>query len=66
VIFPWIWRALPGNSWVKVLIVLLGVSLIITALFLWVFPFIDLNFTEPPVVEAVEAGIQNQPIFFSI
>jgi hypothetical protein len=66
VIFPWIWRVLPGNGWVKALLVLLGVSLFIAVLFLWIFPFIDLYFTEPPVVEAVETGIENQSKLFRI
>ncbi|MET7298045.1 hypothetical protein [Embleya sp. NPDC005575] len=39
--YGWIWRTLPGNAWVKLLISLLLVLAIVYALFTWVFPWAE-------------------------
>jgi hypothetical protein len=36
-----LWRALPGPLWVRLLLVLLLVAVVLTALVLWVFPFVN-------------------------
>lgn len=39
--YGWIWRTLPGNVWVKLLISLVLVLAIVYALFTWVFPWAE-------------------------
>ncbi len=36
-----LWRVLPGPWWVRVLILLVAVAALLTALVLWVFPWVD-------------------------
>jgi hypothetical protein len=39
--YGWIWRTLPGNVWVKLVVSLLLVLAIVYALFTWVFPWAE-------------------------
>ncbi|WSY16334.1 hypothetical protein OG928_17095 [Embleya sp. NBC_00896] len=39
--YGWIWRTLPGNVWVKLLLSVLLVVAIVYALFTWVFPWAE-------------------------
>jgi hypothetical protein len=57
VIFPWIWRSLPGPRGVKVAVLLLGICLLISLLFVVVFPNLDFYFTESPSVHAIWTGL---------
>lgn len=50
-IFPWIWKSLPGKPIVKALELVLIIGLIITLLFVFVFPEISTLLTDSPVVE---------------
>lgn len=50
-IFPAVWRVLPGPAWVKALLVILLVLAIVWVLFEYVFPWVS-----------VEFGIQDQNI----
>jgi hypothetical protein len=36
-----LWRALPGQWWVRLILVVVLVAAILTTLVLWVFPFVD-------------------------
>lgn len=36
-----LWRILPGPVWVRILTLFVALVLIVTALVLWVFPWID-------------------------
>ena len=36
-----LWRVLPGPWWIRVLILIVTLAALLTALVLWVFPFID-------------------------
>lgn len=36
-----LWRILPGPWWVRVLILVVALAALLTALVLWVFPFIE-------------------------
>jgi hypothetical protein len=36
-----LWRVLPGPWWVRVLILLVAAAALLTALVLWVFPWVD-------------------------
>ena len=39
--YGWLWRHLPGPTWVRVIIVLVLLAAITAALFTWVFPEIS-------------------------
>lgn len=39
--YPWLWRHLPGPTWARVTIVVLGAALVVLALFEWVFPWVS-------------------------
>lgn len=39
--YGWIWRHLPGPSWVRAIIVGLALAAIVMSLFTWVFPWIS-------------------------
>jgi hypothetical protein len=39
--YAWIWRHLPGATWVRALLSLLLIAVIVTVLFLVVFPWLD-------------------------
>jgi hypothetical protein len=41
VIYPWIWRHLPGPTVVKVLGAVALVVVVVAILFLWVFPWLS-------------------------
>ena len=43
-IFPWVWRTLPGPAWLRVLLVLILIAAIVAALFEWVFPWVSVTF----------------------
>lgn len=53
-IFPWLWRILPGGVVLKLGSLLLLIAAVTAFLFLLVFPNLDQLVTPPPVVEAVE------------
>ena len=42
--YGWVWRHLPGPWPLRLLIYLLLVAAVITALFLWVFPWVEDTF----------------------
>jgi hypothetical protein len=48
VIFPFVWRVLPGPTALKVIELLLLVAVVVFALFTWVFPFIAADVLPPP------------------
>ncbi|WNM24525.1 hypothetical protein [Demequina capsici] len=37
----WIWRRLPGNVWIKSLIVAIAFAALVAVLFEWVFPWLE-------------------------
>ena len=41
-----LWRVLPGPWWIRLLLVLALVAAVVTALVLWVFPYVD-QFVTP-------------------
>lgn len=53
-IFPWLWRVMPGPAWVRVLLLLLMIAAIVAALFQWVFPWVSVTFDIQD--QNVEAG----------
>jgi hypothetical protein len=48
VIFPFVWRVLPGPTALKVIELLLLLAVVVFALFTWVFPFIAADILPPP------------------
>ncbi|SEJ57000.1 hypothetical protein [Demequina mangrovi] len=53
-IFPAVWRILPGPAWLRVLFVLLIIAAVVGALFQWVYPWFSVTFDiEEASVEAV-------------
>lgn len=48
-IFPWLYRVLPGNKLAKLLQIVLLCGLVATALMLWVFPALDAQLSIPTV-----------------
>lgn len=36
-----LWRVLPGPWWLRALILLIAAAVILTALVIWVFPYVD-------------------------
>jgi predicted membrane protein len=36
-----LWRVLPGPWWIRVLILIVALAALLTALVMWVFPFVD-------------------------
>jgi hypothetical protein len=48
VIFPFVWRVLPGPTALKVIELLLLIAVVVFALFTWVFPFIAADILPPP------------------
>jgi hypothetical protein len=53
-IFPWIWSFLPGKKLTKLGLALTILALIVLALFVWVFPAIDIYINPAPTLGAVE------------
>jgi hypothetical protein len=49
-----LWRVLPGPWWVRVLILLVLLALILTALVVWVFPWVQ-TFVAPQDVTVEKA-----------
>jgi hypothetical protein len=49
-IFPWIWRKLPGNRFTKILQLALMLAAGSALLLLVVFPWLDAQLVAPPVV----------------
>ncbi|WP_395885314.1 hypothetical protein [Curtobacterium pusillum] len=47
-IFPFVWRILPGPVVVKVLLLLVLLAAVVYALFTWVFPWIAADILPPP------------------
>ncbi|WP_156157710.1 hypothetical protein [Demequina pelophila] len=43
-IFPWIWRVLPGPALLRVLMLLVLAAGVVMALFTWVFPWVSVTF----------------------
>ncbi len=43
-IFPAIWRILPGPAWLRVLLLLIVIAAIVMALFTWVYPWFSVTF----------------------
>lgn len=43
-IFPFVWRLLPGPAWLKALEAALLVAAIVAALFTWVYPWFSVTF----------------------
>lgn len=40
-IYPWIWRHLPGPRWARVVTLVLVVAIVVLGLFEWVFPWVS-------------------------
>ncbi|USQ76068.1 hypothetical protein [Ornithinimicrobium cryptoxanthini] len=38
--YAWIWRTLPGPTWLKLLLTLVLVAIVVGVLFEWVFPVV--------------------------
>ncbi len=36
-----LWRVLPGPWWLRVIILLVAAAVVLTALVIWVFPYVD-------------------------
>lgn len=56
-IFPWLWRILPGGAILKTFALLSLLAVLTAILFAFVFPSIEDFFVPPPVVESL--GISN-------
>jgi hypothetical protein len=56
--YGWIWRHLPGNTWVRAITSLVLVLAIVFALFQWVFPWAEplLPFNDVTVNGGGSAG----------
>jgi hypothetical protein len=48
VIFPFVWRVLPGPTALKVIELLVLLAVVVFALFTWVFPFVAADILPPP------------------
>ncbi len=48
-----LWRVLPGPWWVRLMILLVLLAAVVTALVLWVFPYVD-QFVTPQDVTVEE------------
>lgn len=46
-----LWRVLPGPAWVRILILLIGIAILLTAMVLWIFPWLNtfINVAESTV-----------------
>jgi hypothetical protein len=40
-VYAALWRVLPGTTWIKTLILVVAGLVVLTALVLWVFPFVS-------------------------
>ncbi|WP_156155860.1 hypothetical protein [Demequina phytophila] len=53
-IFPFVWRVLPGPAWVKVVLLVLLLAAVVAVLFQWVYPWFSVTFDiQDQNVEAV-------------
>ncbi|WP_156160719.1 hypothetical protein [Demequina soli] len=53
-IFPFVWRLMPGPVWLRVLLLLMLIAAIVAVLFQWVFPWVTTTFNiQDQSVEAV-------------
>ncbi|WP_156163800.1 hypothetical protein [Demequina maris] len=53
-IFPFVWRILPGPAWLRVLLVIVLIAAIVAVLFQWVYPWFSVTFDiQDQNVEAV-------------
>ncbi len=43
-IFPFVWRIMPGPAWMRVILLLLIASAIVAVLFQWVYPWFSVTF----------------------
>ena len=52
--YPWLWRHLPGPTWARVTILALSAAIIVLVLFEWVFPAVSelLPFQEQTVSDS--------------
>mgnify|MGYP000358358416 CR=1 FL=1 len=56
-IFPWLYKVLPGNKIAKWVQLLLLMTAVIAALMLWVFPALDAQFSVPTVESSAPNSI---------
>lgn len=54
-IFPWLYRMLPGNRLAKWIQLFVLTGLVITALMLWVFPALDAQLSTPTVESSMDS-----------
>ncbi|WP_156165464.1 hypothetical protein [Demequina rhizosphaerae] len=53
-IFPFVWRLLPGPVWLRVALLLVLIAAIVAVLFQWVYPWFSVTFDiQDQNVEAV-------------
>ena len=62
-IFPWLYRNLPGTTWVRLAQLFVILSAIIFVLFEWVFPMLD-GWLSEPVVENYESAWKQSNLVF--
>ncbi len=62
-IFPWLFRNLPGPTWVRLALLFVILSAIIFVLFEWVFPMLD-GWLSEPVVENSETTLNQSSLVF--
>lgn len=43
-IFPWIWRILPGPVWVRIILAAVLIAALVAVLFQWVYPWFSVTF----------------------
>lgn len=43
-IFPFVWRLLPGPAWLRAALLIALVAAVVWALFTWAFPWISVTF----------------------
>lgn len=55
-IFPWIFRRLPGPKWLRIVQLFILATLLVLALFEWVFPALDGLLSEPIVESALQSN----------
>ncbi len=53
-IFPWMWRVMPGPAWLRVILLILLLAAVVAVLFHWVYPWFSVTFDiQDQNVEAV-------------
>lgn len=57
--YGWLWRHLPGPTAVRVVLALVLFGVVVAALFVWVFPWVEprLPFTDVTVDESAAHGV---------